>query len=55
MIASAVYVFCAIFYVMFGSGVRQAFDNPANDVVHYHTKNQNDSNETNRMLGRNGT
>ncbi|KAJ2948913.1 hypothetical protein O0L34_g5846 [Tuta absoluta] len=30
-IAAAVYIFCATFYNLFGSGVRQEWDNPADD------------------------
>lgn len=32
-IAAAVYIFCATFYNIFGSGERQAWDNPLNDEV----------------------
>lgn len=31
-IAAFVYIFCATFYNIFGSGERQWWDNPANDV-----------------------
>lgn len=37
MIAAAIYVFGAIFYVIFGSGERQKWDNPALDVEKFHT------------------
>lgn len=30
-IAAGIYIFCATFYNLFGSGVRQAWDNPLND------------------------
>lgn len=30
-IAAGVYIFCATFYNIFGSGVRQPWDNPMND------------------------
>lgn len=30
-IAAGVYIFCATFYNIFGTGVRQAWDNPLND------------------------
>lgn len=30
-IAAIVYIFCATFYNIFGSGKRQAWDNPLND------------------------
>lgn len=30
-IAAGVYIFCATFYNVFGSGKRQPWDNPAND------------------------
>ncbi|CRK89117.1 CLUMA_CG002510, isoform A [Clunio marinus] len=46
-IASAVYVICATFYIFFGSGERQEWDNPDNDHLH---KNESVPNETNRML-----
>jgi uncharacterized membrane protein len=32
LIASGVYIVCAGFYLVFSSGVRQAWDNPDNDV-----------------------
>ena len=32
MISAAVYIVCATFYVIFGSGERQAWDNPDKDV-----------------------
>jgi hypothetical protein len=50
-----VYVVCATFYLIFGSGERQPWDNPANDnaAVHYYPQNQNDAKETNRMLNQN--
>lgn len=31
-IAAGVYIFCATFYNIFGSGVRQPWDNPMNDA-----------------------
>lgn len=31
-IAAGVYIFCATFYNIFGSGVRQPWDNPLNDA-----------------------
>lgn len=31
-IAAGVYIFCATFYNMFGSGQRQPWDNPLNDA-----------------------
>lgn len=33
-IAAGVYIFCATFYNIFGSGKRQPWDNPANDDHH---------------------
>lgn len=36
-IAAAIYIICAIFYVVFGSGERQKWDNPAMDKEKYHT------------------
>lgn len=50
LIASVVYLICATFYLIFGSGVRQPWDNPFTDVVHYNPSNQNDSKEKNRMI-----
>lgn len=32
-IAAGVYIFCATFYNVFGSGKRQPWDNPANDKI----------------------
>ena len=55
LIASAVYFICATFYLVFGSGVRQEWDNPHNDAVHYYPNNVNgasDANENDRMLGK---
>lgn len=37
MIAAAIYVICATFYVVFGSGERQKWDNPARDNEKFHT------------------
>lgn len=37
MIAAAIYIICATFYVVFGSGERQKWDNPATDKDKYHT------------------
>lgn len=31
-IAAGVYIFCATFYNIFGTGVRQPWDNPLNDA-----------------------
>jgi hypothetical protein len=45
-----VYVLCATFYLIFGSGVRQPWDNPYADVIHYNSTNQNDEKEANRMI-----
>lgn len=53
LIASTIYAACAIFYCFFGQGKRQPWDNPSNDVVHYYAKNENDSQETNKMLNNN--
>lgn len=56
LIASAVYLFCATFYLIFGSGVRQPWDNPENDVVHYYPNGTEESgvNENNRMIVKGG-
>ena len=53
LIASTIYAVCAVFYILFGKGKRQPWDNPSNDVVVYFPKNENDSHETNRMLNNN--
>lgn len=37
MIAAAIYIVCASFYIFFGSGERQKWDNPALDDETYHT------------------
>ncbi|XP_070491885.1 putative inorganic phosphate cotransporter [Chironomus tepperi] len=53
LIASTIYGVCAVFYIIFGKGKRQPWDNPANDVVVYFPKNETDTHETNRMLNNN--
>lgn len=50
MIAATVYAICAAFYVLFGQGIRQPWDNPAKDVVYYHPKTQDASQEMKVML-----
>lgn len=37
MIAAGIYIICATFYNVFGSGKRQKWDNPALDGEKYHT------------------
>jgi hypothetical protein len=37
MIAAAIYFVCASFYIIFGSGERQKWDNPALDDEKFHT------------------
>lgn len=39
MISAAVYIVCATFYVIFGSGERQAWDNPEKDVERVERRN----------------
>lgn len=34
MISAGVYVVCATFYIIFGSGERQSWDNPERDEKH---------------------
>lgn len=38
-IASAIYVFCATFYNIFGSGQRQPWDNPSRDEENEQKRN----------------
>lgn len=38
MIAAAIYIICATFYVIFGSGQRQNWDNPELDDEKSHRK-----------------
>lgn len=45
LIAAGIYAVCASFYVIFGQGKRQDWDDPSHDV-----KNKNDLNETKKML-----
>lgn len=46
-IAAAVYAFCATFYNIFGSGVRQPWDNPLLDDVDASAPIQNGTSEHN--------
>lgn len=50
LIASTIYTICATFYIMFGQGERQDWDNPAKDAIKNYPTSENDSQETNQML-----
>lgn len=43
MIAALIYAICATFYIVFGSGERQKWDNPALDDEKFHTANAVDN------------
>jgi uncharacterized membrane protein len=50
LIASGVYIVCAGFYVLFSTGVRQAWDNPDNDESQKNGKSKCDVDKDGMML-----
>lgn len=52
LIASVVYSICATFYVIFGEGDRQKWDDPSKDYADDNTTKQNELNETRQMLNK---
>jgi hypothetical protein len=50
LIASGVYIVCAGFYAIFGTGVRQAWDNPDNDELQTNGKSTCDVEKDGMML-----